>query len=208
MAYKKVKKAKVDKEAFKRVLAAEGWSIRRLCKALECDEDIDPALHRSDRAVRDSLNRGEMRADVLDALGRVADIDPGYLSGEAFRRVMATSLPGEVKRAIVASMLSKRHPYGVDDPAAEERYLEDILSLHGVSRARYAELDEEARLQFALAVEEALAPVVMKTFYMDCPVDEAYENVYALSARIEGALDSLREEEAGVGLSDDPGIYC
>lgn len=192
MAYKKIPKKWVSKKVFMSTVKCKVGSLRKLGKEFCDSEEVDENLKRSERSIRAMLNKGEMRADVLDAIGRFIDVEPRYLSGEMIREVWQSKLPKDVRWAIIHGMTPDRYPYGAyDTREASMRYLEDLLALHGVSRTKYKELGPMVQLDFASEIEDAIVPVIFKYFYQHEDPLTAFSNLDQLSVEIDLARDNL-----------------
>ncbi|WP_148044534.1 hypothetical protein [Eggerthella sinensis] len=169
-----------------------GWSRRKLGAAFSCAESVKPELRRTERAIRDAVNRGEMRADVLDALSRFLDVEPDLLSGKLHRSIWRLDLPKEAKWSLVSSLKPENFRYGtLHTGESTFRYIEDLLALHGVAPRQYEEFSRERQLDFAEAIENALVPVIIDFFPKNAAGRNIEPGVWSLFVQIQDARDEF-----------------
>ena len=179
-----VKKVPISRERFEEAKKLRGSSIRKLGAVkggIGCDE----------KTIRRGLNDGEVTVEVMDLLARGLDIDPHYLSGKYHADAEACPIP-EVRAALLRELCPERYPYlfvqkrdRSDGRYLYDRYLENILVIHNISRAQFEALPFEQQKKLQVELEGAICQVLLRYFDKDATGENTYPEIYHLQNDIE-----------------------
>lgn len=157
-----VDKISVNKEIFRAVLNAKGYSIRKLSD----EHDIC-----SDRTLRRALNARQIRAKYIDGIAKLLDVDSRFLTGEIARNDPKMSRVKNIPLNYYLAQIDN-YPYSrkeLDDlqMTAIEDHLKSILSLFDFSYKQFEALDFETQYNFQHDLFDSMANVLAKYFKED-----------------------------------------
>lgn len=189
MAYKKSKKASFDKACVMEALHLRGSSIRKLNDAY--------GFGWSSKSVERGLRDGEVSPELLDALGRYLNVEPDYLSGKYHRECEKVKNP-IVRDVWLNSLKAEKYPYilkqqktMIEGRFLYDKYMEYLLVIHDISMEQFNNMKEETRSDFQIALEDAIAPLLIKYFPQNAFGNDSWPDVYRLQSEIE---DYITEE--------------
>lgn len=200
MAYKKRKKALFDKNCVMEALHLRGNSIRKLDGAY--------GFGWSSKSVERGLRDGEVSPELLDALGRYLNVEPDYLSGKYHRECEKVKNPF-IKEIWMKSLKAEKYPYilkqqktKVEGKFLYDKYIEYILIIHDISMEQFNNMEEETRRDFQIALEDAIAPLLIKFFPRNAFGKETWTEVYRLQSEIENYVMDEPEPPEDFGKCD------
>lgn len=178
------KKVPISRERFEEAKKLRGSSIRKLGAVkggIGCDE----------KTIRRGLNDGEVSVEVMDLIARGLDIDPHYLSGKYHAEAEKCPIP-EVKKALLQQLRPEHYPYlfvqkrdRSDGRYLYDRYLENILVIHNISKAQFDAMPFEHQKEMQVELETAICKVLLRYFDKDAAGRDTYPEIYHLQSDIE-----------------------
>lgn len=198
-----VKKIVVNKKLFLAVINAKGYSIRKLCELYLDDSDMC-----SDRTLRRSLDSGKIRAKYIDAIAKIIDVDPRYLTGEIRNIDPKLKRVDKITVSYYISLIS-HYPYSrkeLDElqHIAIKDHLTNVLSLFDFSYKQFETMDFETQFNFQHELFESIVPVLAKYFKEDGYGNKerpaldtlilSLENYYETECELQYADTTLREK--------------
>ena len=183
MANKKTPKKTFSSSCFDAAMKLRGTSIRKLGA-------IEGGVGWSDKTIRRARKSGEISAELLDALAKLLDVAPDYLTGKYagdFSKLFPEPLDAESTAILVAMLVPERFPYLMSQHRADlyDRYIDGILMIHDISFRQYSEMPDDSKRQFELDIERAVCPVIRKYFTHDARDQEGLPDLYRIEAEIE-----------------------
>lgn len=180
------KKSKKEPFQWERFLAAKRRAKISITKLGSKDDGIGW----SEKTIRRAKADGEISPEILEALAKRLDIDPGYLRGkyDHFYDLIADGFDEKQREIYLKKMLDPgRYPYyiGANQIKLYEGYMDGILMLHGISNRQYDELSPEKRKAFQIDIEKAVGTVIEKYFECDGRGQSGIPDLYSLEAQIE-----------------------
>ena len=201
MAYKKSKKASFDKNCVMEALHLRGSSIRKLDDAYE--------FGWSSKSVERGLRDGEVSPDLLDALGRYLNVEPDYLAGKYHRECEKVKDPF-IREIWIRSLKAEKYPYilkqqktNIEGKFLYDKYIEYVLTIHDISMEQFNSMEGEKRRDFQIALEGAIAPLLIKYFPQNAFGKDTWPDVYRLQSEIEDY--GIDEPELPEDFWDDEG---
>lgn len=181
---KKSKKVPMDKECVMEALHLRNCSIRKLGK------DVDH-FEWSSKSIERGLKDGEASPDLLDALGKYLNVEPDYLSGKYHReceKIKDIDISSAMKRNLHAEQfpyLKKQKRTLIEGKFIYEKCLEYLLISHDISPIQFEEMTFEQKKIFQSALENAIAPVLLKHFPQNAMGHNSFPEIYELLNSIE-----------------------
>lgn len=181
----------VNKEIFMQVLCLKKSSIRKLDETneVEC----------SDKTIRRSLNKGQMRRQYIEQIAKFLDVDSRLLTGELVSQAFVTTDP--VLREVYMRPLKhiEEFPYfrGEQERLHREAMsetLKRILSLFEISYKQFAEKSFEEQYVFQHDLFSAILPVIHKHFERDGYGDSKMTECQRIFFELECYYDYNEEE--------------
>lgn len=183
MAYKKSKKAPFDKNCVMEALHLRGCSIRKL--------DDAHGFGWSSKSVERGLRDREVSPDLLDALGKYLNVEPDYLAGKYHRECEKVKDPF-IREIWMRELKAEKYPYilkqqktKVEGKFLYDKYVEYVLTIHDISIEQLNGMEKEKRKDFQIALEEAIAPLLIKYFPQNVFGRDTWPDVYRLQNEIE-----------------------
>lgn len=189
MANKKAPKKTFSSSCFDAAMKLRGTSIRKLGA-------IEGGVGWSDKTIRRARKRGEISAELLDALAKRLDVAPDYLTGKYardFSKLFPEPLDAESTAILEGMLAPERFPYLMSQHRTDlyDRYIDGILMIHDISFRQYSEMPADSKRQFELDIERAVCPVIRKYFRHDARGREGLPDLY----RIEVEIDNYNPDE-------------
>ena len=162
MAYKKSKKAPFDKNCVMEALHLRDYSIRKL--------DDAHGFGWSSKSVERGLRDREVSPDLLNALGKYLNVEPDYLAGKYHRECEKVKDPF-IREIWMRELKAEKYPYilkqqktKIEGKFLYDKYVEYVLTIHDISIEQLNGMEKEKRKDFQIALEEAIAPLLIKYF--------------------------------------------
>lgn len=183
MAYKKSKKAPFDKNCVMEALHLRDCSIRKL--------DDANGFGWSSKSVERGLRDREVSPDLLDALGKYLNVEPDYLAGKYHRECEKVKDPF-IREIWMRELKAEKYPYilkqqktKIEGKILYDKYVEYVLTIHDISIEQLNSMEKEKRRDFQIALEEAIAPLIIKYFPQNAFGRDTWPDIYRLQNEIE-----------------------
>ena len=182
----------INKSVFMRVLKLKKSSIRQL------DEEL--TVECSDKTIRKSLNKGQMRRQYIDQIAKFLDVDSRLLTGELVKGAFQTSDP--IMQELYLNPLThiEDFPYFREEQAIFRREkigetLKRILSLFEISYRQFEEKNFEEQYTFQRDLFSAILPVIYRHFKQDGYGDVERYNCQKILSDLEDYYESEKERK-------------
>lgn len=124
----------------------------------------------SSKSIERGINDGEISPELMNALAQHLNVDTDYLSGK-YHKPLEMIKDESVRYALKVGLKAEKFPYILhkkrikyDGKFLYDRYLEDILVIHGISIHRFDEMQFEKQKSLKLDLEDAIVNVLIKYF--------------------------------------------
>ena len=158
MANQKVKTKPLNKERFKEARKLRGMTLETLA--------AHESINRSQKTLLRWIDRGEMPLDLLDAVSRVLNVDPEYISGTYDRKAEEFGSSPESVKEMRSKLHADDFPYLYKQKRDLEplQYVRDLLLENDIAPEQLDQLPFKEQIQIFLELEKATRAVLLKHF--------------------------------------------
>lgn len=186
-----VKREKINKDVFKKILKIKKSTIPKLGEEL--------SIECSEKTIRRSLGKGEMRKQYLHQIAKFLDVDYDLLTGDMVAMAFQTKDPVIKKVCLSPLTHVEDYPYISEDESRMRREkidetLKRILLLYNISYVQFQNMESEKQYNFQHDLFEAILPVIYRYYDMDSNGDTSMISCYGILVELENYKDSMDEQ--------------
>ena len=158
MANKKVERRVLNRERLKEVKELRGLTYNDIASHEELDVDI--------RTLRRWVEQEEIPSHRLDALARVLDIDPEYLTDRIEQIAERWGMTLQEQQSIIKSFQAEEHPYWRKEARETEFYeiIKALLLVNNVDSKALEDLDRKEFAKLYLELNRETGKIIRKYF--------------------------------------------
>lgn len=174
---------------FNQAMKLRKMSIRKL-------SNPDTGCGIPDSTIRRAKREQKIKPTNLDTIAKYLDVRPQFLSGQYDKecdRIGEAACDEQLAETLKEGLRPEKFPYYLSISRSDlvDTYIESILALHDISMRQYQEMTFDQQKQFALDIEYAIVPVILKHFTNDAMGRQGLPEL----CRLEAEIDSWDPDE-------------